>query len=261
MAAWQYWLPEESLSDKAVISALWALMTDWLADWLPSSRRQAIWDIEVCALADIPHDADRISNKGHKIQLSSASQMISSSVLASGIANLEPAYAPVSDCEKVFVKNICIRAFRNLHLRLSEALLIETQSEKSGANFSGTASRQCFRLTCDTLSVDLYLSVPRCLFVRYRRSLCKALSVHPALGRRSEAVEKQAIQIGAFIGATQVNLESLNDLEEGDVVLLNSGYTEDLTLTVNGRKINDRVCQVKSTGEGLSLVLGNSSLN
>ncbi len=67
-----------------------------------------------------------------------------------------------------------------------------------------------------------------------RKTMVAEAPARPALHSRAQAIRAQNIKIGAMIGTSQLKLVDFYALETGDVVVLDRGADDEVSLTVDG---------------------------
>lgn len=234
------WTPPAALSDGCIPMHLSELADAWTKDWLVEARSVSVRsDLSFCARRN--SEGDRCWSAGGLALMAGHPQL---SRLA--LALVGYAATPARPADEPILEAIAVSSLEDLHRRFLHLFGITIPSEPVRETGLADAARFVFGYG-PGLSFELLAT--RAALTQMRKLLAKPLRPPSALGRLSEAIGKQPIQLGVAIGDAKLGLNDLRMLSVGDIVILDRAIDDDLYITFHENTASDLRCRIERDGQ------------
>lgn len=223
------WLPATALSDGVLAAALSERAYSWAMRWFADAKlsdleiapraaatctaKSALWFASVDAGLNGSIDPQALHNLGRKLM------------------RVETGLQKPTAADQQLFRDLGAACFEDF-LRGAAQLLLLTPRIVAADIPPTEARRLRFSACVAGVAFDLY--VDDAVAALARKALVGESGEQPALGARAQAIRAQSVKVGAMIGTSQVRLADFYALEAGDVVVLDRGADDEVSLTVDG---------------------------
>lgn len=178
--------------------------------------------------------------------------------IAAAMLKLKQLKPKLADPDVRLLRDLSGVAIEDLVRRAGEVFSLKTDVRRASETFSDEpgASHIWYSISIGAIGRALDLRLDHDAAIAARKALVAGEARLPRpLGRREEAIGRQAIRVGARLGAGSLGLAELSSLARGDVLVLDSGLGDALSLTINGAVEAGLACELYEENSELGLRL------
>ena len=252
------WLPSEALADGTLERLLQEPLEAWAKKWLTTSP--------VFSVTQRPLDRS-VTAVGSRLQITHAPVEMGVSVshedgerFGSRMIGYEQAEKGIAVSDAQLFNALSKEVFCDLaqtiwaHLAPRESTEFGIAEGLPRQN-DGNHIEFCISAQSGRLDIFVNISVNRLAEARLRH-LPEPLSRAP-LSSIQDALQKQRLRLGGYVGAANIELSALRDLDVDDVIVLDGMMSKPMDATLEGKPLRNLSCHL--AGENDSLVFSKRS--
>lgn len=243
------WLPANALIDPATTARLTQCVEAWARRWFVDPRMPSVRLVACQGRASLASDALCLRNATGELLLSlprTAHFKLADSML--GLRSR----AKLSLHDNALLGELELRCLKDLSQEAASLFGISTRIVSEHSGNIARAVHYAFALPPLSDDIHLFIDVPAAMTAR--RARLGSTNRPVPLGSRQDAIAKQRVGVGAFLGAGEVGLSDLYGLACGDVLRINREQGP-LPLTINGKASPGMRCEPIRDGSVLKLRL------
>lgn len=225
MPAARAWLPGAALADGVLTAALNERTRAWAARWFISGKPPKIapCPTAISAAKDVLWLANEV------LFLAIDPQTLGN--LGRALMRVESSLQKLTPSDLQLFRDLGADCFEDFLRHAAEAFLAPPQDALAGgpdANFKGLS------FSISTAGIAFELHVDETTAIAARKAMLRQAPAYRDLFPRDQAIRAQNVKVGAMLGTGQIRLAEYYTLEVGDVLVLDRGADDEVSLTVNG---------------------------
>ena len=219
------WLPAAAIADGTLAAALGQGARAWATRWFVEGRAPKITPCPTAVSA--PKDTFWLANAG--LFLAIDPQKLGN--LGRALMRVENGLQKLTPADLQLFRDLGANCFEDFLHCASEAFFLaprDALAESPDAHFQGLR----FSISIAGIAFELY--VDGATAIATRKAMLPEAPARRDLFPREQAIRAQSVKLGAMIGTSKIKLAEYYALEVGDVVVLDRGVDDEVSLTVDG---------------------------
>jgi flagellar motor switch/type III secretory pathway protein FliN len=249
------WLPANAVRDDALTRALSAHAERWAARWFAAPKPTGVRVNDVRSRIGIAADCACWTHASAGLVLAMAPT--AHVPFASAMLGADMSAHKLSAQDHALLRRLASACAEDYMRTASSALGFAATSEATPSREAQAGFRFVLSMGQASQLLELYVDERAALAAR-RTLLGDAPRPARALASRSDAIGRQPIRLGAMVGTSKLGLGELRTLACGDVIVLDRGPGDAMTLAVNGRARFDTPCNIIEDNGALQMRLNGS---
>lgn len=249
---YQPWLPQASLFDGVLSQHFDGCIEQWVEKWFNnSSGYKCTFNLA---------SNDKVLKKGHYWQsnndgITAMLLPFGSNLLASNILDREVTDGSISEADSRLLTGIVSDCFIDLLETLTEEFGVDGKFEQASSIPIQVSTHDYGRLVVHNKSGEniAIINIALELMFDYRKSGLTDNIIHFYGEQRDKALSHQNVNLGAYVGNSEISLGDLEALNTGDIIVLEKGVTEAIEMTVNNKVTRGIECGIIQGKNKISL--------
>lgn len=243
---YQKWLPHNAILDGKLEKIFQDVEERWAAKWFSGSTNFSAQLVSELGDEYIYETASIWKNEIEDISVAIKASSIP--VLAQNLLNQDFSLANICDADELLFESLSKECMKDFQSALCKEFLLDSEfvSVNHGdVQLVAEDADYFLMITDSTNSLEIMVTFTKGFLTAARKaSLGPDTSLH-VLGEIEDAISKHIISLGARVGTSTINLLDIENLTNGDVIVLNNDITEPIDMTVNKTVIAGMKCRVQ----------------
>ncbi|GIU68049.1 hypothetical protein [Candidatus Phycosocius spiralis] len=237
------WLPQTALRDGKILKVLKSVVSEWALDWL---------NLSSIILLEVGRKDTNPELDGHFGQafITDPEGLVQIGGLMIGLDS--EALRDIAQADAKFLRDIGLKAVTNFNDRLRQ---LTKSPDETFADQAGIANFRQYSMLYNNKELGL-ISLSSSQAIHIRKSLIPNTErTSSDLCSIDSLIHDATVKVGAFLGAVDVGLAELHNLECGQVVVMQQKVDALLPLLINAKVSTQIGCTFVVTGDGASLTI------
>lgn len=239
-------MPQNAILDGKLEKRFQDIVERWAVKWFSTSpvfSTQLISDLD----DDYTYESSNIwKNEVEDITVALKASCIPA--FAQNLLNQDFSRNNICEVDELLFESLATKCIKDFQSALCKEFLLDSEFAPMKYKEIQLVAEQAdyFLLIEDhTNSLEIMVTLPKGLLAAARKaSLRPDVSVH-LLGEIEDAISKHSVSLGARVGTSTINLLDIENLSNGDVIVLDNDITEPIDMTVNKSVIAGMKCHVQ----------------